>query len=247
MGDIAIVAQKAEQLCQLARGIVVEAASGLSAAAAERASGSSIDEMKLRIERAIKQLQGKRSLLSIAEEMIDSYRFEGDRLSFVVPAGQVNADVEALRALNKWSWQRYNHEAILTGDLWQFEDFSSKYPEICPKRDPGVSRMVTLQYDRLALERGEQEAGLRSIGCQFADIRDIALACALHRLAYSGACLLSWDKPARSEIPDVVLCLRSNKELMLGAESGSTRCCGFFVERGVSEGRDEAVREAQLS
>lgn len=59
MSDISTVVQKAEKLCQLARGAVVEAAAGLGALVVEQAPHTSLEELKRRLDRAIEQLEAK--------------------------------------------------------------------------------------------------------------------------------------------------------------------------------------------
>jgi hypothetical protein len=230
MADMSTLVTKAEQLSLLTREAIVQAAWGLDTQAAERAGRSSFDELAGRIERAIEEMQGKRSQLSIAEEILDSYRFEEHQVSFTVPAGSSDADVEALKALNEYSWKRHNRDAVLRGDLWKLQELPERYPSLCARRESGESRKVYLYHSSNAYVREGHQTAAEESNLQIADARDIALACAIHRLAYSGGSLIySMFCSAITHIPELVVAERESGELYLNKHVAGKTYWGFYA------------------
>jgi hypothetical protein len=230
MADISTLVTKAEQLSLVTREAIVHAVRGLDAEAVGYAERDSFEELANRVERAIGEIQGRRSQLSIAEEILDSYRWEVDKISFTIPAGISDADVEALKALNEYSWKRHGRDAVLRGELWKLQELPERYPSLCARRKSGESRTAYLHHSSEAYVREGHETTAENLNLQIADARDIVLACAIHRLAYSGGSLMySIFSSAITNVPELVVTERDAGELYLNKHAEGKTYHGFYA------------------
>lgn len=154
-----------------------------------------------------------------------------------MPSGLSDPDVEAMKALNDFRWKRESQDAVSLGALALFRDLPAKYPELCEKRPPQETRKVELVYDKKRLTQQEQKELLSGIDLQFADIRDIAMACALHKLAFND-CLFDSYSCARTAIPGILIFNRREDPAVMvifKEDEPKYGCEGFFVERRTKE------------
>lgn len=145
----------------------------------------------------------KSAPIVIADEMVISYRFDRSTgtSSFIIPADVT--DLEAMKALNRYF--RYhlpecNRDAIYAKDLAYFEDN-------LPPRDASEAREVTIIAvvpGTSSEVRGAQAEVLANQGLVFSDIRDQALAAAIHACTFGREDLFQ-SKVVRSSAVGVAL------------------------------------------
>lgn len=185
------------------------------AVANKKAESLSSDERSRRLDGALKALRGEdapvkgepaiaqRTALEVAQEMVSSYKFSrmARVATFTIPAGV--ADVDAIKAVNEYFRQRHpemGRAAICKADLYMYERLEP--------RDPSHARDITISVavERTAgRNRSRQEKVLSQKGLYFSDVRDLALAAALHACAKNTAEDLFKRKQVRGSVPGLAI------------------------------------------
>ena len=200
MTALQVVTEKVAEVIKLAAGFLAQAAAGLLS----KAETLSVDEMSRRLDGALRALRGEdlstsgavataqKTSLEIAQEMVNSYKFDKKtRVStFTVPAGVT--DVEAMKALNEYFREHlpnFNRGAVFAGDLDWYENLPKKYPTHCQERNYSQARQITitgLVKGTKGENRTTQGTVLTEGYLVFSDPRDQAIAAALHACNHDG-------------------------------------------------------------
>lgn len=179
---------KAALAVQLANGVAKAAASGEMAAA----------------------LAKEEKALAIAQQMVDSYRFDKETgvSTFTVPVGV--SDVEAMKAGNLLFRQLFpnaNHAPVCEYDEW-YKSLPTNFPQYCELRDYSLApREVTIQgivQGTIGANRTSQEQTLQESSLVFSDPRDQAIAKILHACTHAGQDLFR-GYAVRGSVPGVAL------------------------------------------
>jgi hypothetical protein len=115
----------------------------------------------------------------VAEAMVASYRFDKSTgvSTFTIPAGV--SDIEAMRAVNEYYSKRrllFERDAIYAKDFSWYENNLPDWDMTQP-REVAITAVVEGTRHR---DRATQSEVLASRGLRFADVREQALAAALH-------------------------------------------------------------------
>ena len=211
MSTLHTVAGKITELTKIASGFITQAAQSLVASTTKRADSLSVDEMSRRLDGVLQTLRGEpapvngepvtvpKNALKVAHEMVSSFKFS--RITgvarFTIPAGVT--DVDAMKAVNEYFRQRHpemGRAAICIADLYFYERLEP--------RDPSHARDITISLavkGTAGKNRSRQEKVLSQKGLYFSDVRDLALAAALHACAKNTAEDLFTRKQVRGSVP----------------------------------------------
>lgn len=145
----------------------------------------------------------KKTSLMVGEEMVASYTYDKKAgvSVFTIPAGV--QDIEAMKAVNSYFTRHLpelNRDAIYAGNYdW--------YEQSQVRRDTSLAREVRVTAavkGTVGKARALQGTVLAEHGLSFSDVRDLALAAALHACNNNGADLFQ-DKWARGSLPGCAL------------------------------------------
>lgn len=143
-------------------------------------STSDLSDLRLPPTRdSLQSREGIRGALERAEEMLDSYRFDSQTgiATFTIPSGL--GDIDAMLALNSYFLRSYPDQGMGAISAAAMEWFKERLVQ----RDSSHSRAVTITALVPGTDhktREEQRGVLDDRGLEFSDMRDQALAAALH-------------------------------------------------------------------
>jgi hypothetical protein len=219
MSAFQVITEKVAEVTKLAAGFLAQAAAGL----VNKAETLSVDEISRRLDGALRALRGEevstsgaatttqKTSLQIAQDMVESYKFDKTTgvSTFTVPAGVT--DVEAMKALNEYfrkNLPNFERDAVYAGDLDWYENLPKEYSTHCQERDYSQARQIMITGVAAGTKgenRTTQGSVLRNDSLVFSDPRDQAIAAALHACKHDGQDLFK-DLWVRGSVPGFALC-----------------------------------------
>ena len=218
MSAFQVITEKVAEVTKLAAGFLAQAAAGL----VNKAETLSVDEISRRLDGALRALRGEevstsgaatttqKTSLQIAQDMVESYKFDKTTgvSTFTVPAGVT--DVEAMKALNEYfrkNLPNFGRDAVYAGDLDWYENLPKEYSTHCQERDYSQARQITITGVVKGTQGGNRTTQgnvLRDKSLVFSDPRDQAIAAALHACKHDGQDLFK-DLWVRGSVPGFAL------------------------------------------